>query len=81
MPISSPLALIERAAGVADVDGRVGLDEVLEGGHAELTAAGGADDALRDGLRQADRVADGEHDVADAQPVGMPERHDRVRSS
>ena len=67
----------QRAAGIADVDGRVGLDEILEGRHAELAAARGADDALRDRLRQADGIADGQHDVADAQPVGMPERHDR----
>ena len=67
----------QRATGVAHVDGRVGLDEVLEGRDAELAAARRADDALRDRLRQADGIADGEHDVADAQPVGMPERHDR----
>ena len=67
----------QRASGIADVDGRVGLDEVFESRHAQLAAAGGAHDALRDGLRQAHGVADGEHDVADAQPVRMPQRHHR----
>ena len=57
----------QRAAGVADVDRRVGLDEVLERGDAELRAAGGADDAVRHRLRQAERIADGQHDIADLQ--------------
>jgi hypothetical protein len=67
----------QRAAGVALVDGRVGLDEVLEGRDAELAAAGGADDAVRHGLRQAQRAADRQHFVADLQPVGASQRHHR----
>ena len=39
MPTSSPLGVDQRAARVAEVDRRVGLDEVLERGDAELLAA------------------------------------------
>ena len=67
----------QRAARIAHVDGRVGLDEVLEGRDAELSAARRADDALRDGLRKPYGIADGEHDVAEAQPVRVTERHHR----
>jgi hypothetical protein len=67
----------QRAAGVAEVDGGVGLDEVLEGGHAQPAAAGGADDPGGDRLAETERVADGQDGVADAQPVGAAERHHR----
>ena len=66
----------ERAARVAEVDRRVGLDEVLQRRDAELLAAREADDPMRHGLRQPDRVADGEHDVPDFELVRAPEgRH------
>ena len=73
MPISSPLRVDQRAAGVALVDRRVGLDEVLV---AAVAAAAGrpalrADDPHRHGLADAERVADREHDVADAHLVGV----------
>src|SRR5208283_1347065 len=55
----------ERAAGVAGVDGGVGLDEVFIVFDAEVAAAGGADDAGGDGLADAEGVSDGEHDVPD----------------
>src|SRR5205823_4284793 len=65
----------ERAAGVALVDGRVRLQEVFE---AAVTQARvptlRADDAGGDGLPDAEGVADGEHDVADANLVGVAER-------
>ena len=65
----------ERAAGVALVDGRVGLEEVLEAAVADARRASlGADDAHGDGLADAERVADGERDVADAHAVGVAER-------
>src|SRR5690606_29949968 len=44
----------ERAAGIAHVDGRVGLDEVFERREAELPATGRAHDAHRYGLAQAE---------------------------
>ena len=55
----------QRAAGVAGVDGGVGLDEVFDLLDAQPAAAGGADDALRHRLADAEGIADGEHDVAD----------------
>ena len=67
----------ERAAGIAEIDGGIGLDEILEGGEAKLAAAGGADDALRHGLAQAVGIADGQHDIAHPQRVGAAQRHDR----
>src|SRR5690606_3071489 len=58
----------EGAAGVARVDRRVRLDEILVRGKAEAPADR-ADDAERDGMAQAERVADREHDVPDLERV------------
>ena len=69
----------ECAAGVAEIDRGVGLDEILENRDAELAAAGRADDALCHRLPEPERIADREHGLADPQPVGTPERHDRQR--
>ena len=72
----------QRAAGVALVDRRVGLDEVLEAAVADAgRAALRADDAHGDGLADAERIADGEHDVADAHRVGVAERQRRAGCS
>ena len=57
----------QRAAGIAGIDRGIGLNEILEGRDAELTAAGGADDAVGDGLRQAQRIADRQHRIPDLQ--------------
>ena len=57
------LGIDERAAGVAGVDGGIGLDEILV--HAGVIGAVlGADDALGHGLAEAKRIANGEHHVA-----------------
>ena len=77
MPISSPSRIDQRAAGIAEVDGGVGLDEVLEIRDAEAAAARGADDALGHRLAEPERIADGEHHVARAQHVRAAHRHDR----
>ena len=77
MPISSPSRVDERATGIAEIDGGVGLNEILEVRDAEPAAAGGADDALRHGLAEAERIADRQHDVAGAQLVRAAHRHDR----
>ncbi len=61
MPTSSPLRVHQRAAGVAGVDGGVGLHEVLVGLDAQVRAAHGRDDAERDRLAQLKRVANGQH--------------------
>ena len=60
------LRVDERAAGIAEIDGGIGLDEILEIRDAEPAAAGGADDALRDRLAESERIADRQHDVARA---------------
>ncbi len=67
----------QRAARVAAVDRRIGLDEILVGVQAQLIAAGGADDAHGDGLADAEGVADRQGDVADAYAIGMAERDGR----
>ena len=63
----------QRAARVARVDGRVGLDEVLEGVDAQLRAAQRRDDAHRHRLAHAERVADGQHHVPDRDVVAVCE--------
>jgi hypothetical protein len=70
------LRIDERAAGVAEIDGGVGLNEILESRQSQLAAAGGADDALRHGLADPVGIADGEHDIAHPQRVGAAHRHD-----
>lgn len=67
------LAIDQRAAGVARIDGGIGLDEVLEGVDAKVRTAEGGDDAHGHRLADAERVADGEHDIADAQAVHLAE--------
>ncbi len=64
-------------AGVAEIDRRVGLDEILEGGDPELAAGGSADDAVSHGLGQAEGIADGEDDIADPKLIGSAEGDDR----
>src|SRR5690606_6287943 len=58
------------AAGVAWIDGGIGLDEIFEGGQSELGAAGGADNALGNGLTNAEWITDGEHHIADLGSIG-----------
>ena len=57
-----------RPAGVAAVDRRVGLQEVVVGPGVDVAVAGG-DDAGRHRAAEAERVADGDHPVADPQLV------------
>ena len=63
----------QRAAGIAGIDGGVGLDEELVVGDADLGARQRRDDAVGHGLADAERIADREHDVADLQRVGIGE--------
>ena len=75
----------ERAAAVAGVDGRVGLNEVLPAELAvaqiEVVPAFGADDAAGDALAEAERAADGQHEVADLQRVAVAQPGgDQVRA-
>ena len=69
-----PAAKIDqRAAGIAGIDGGIGLDEELIVGDADLGARQRRDDAVGHGLPDAERIADREHHVADLQRVGIGE--------
>ena len=60
------------------IDGGVGLQEVLEAQagvvQVQIAAALGADDAEGDRVAQAEGAADGQHEVADLQPVAVAQR-------
>jgi hypothetical protein len=64
----------QRSAGVAGVDRSIGLDEILITLNAQARAAQGADDPGGHGLPEAERIADGDHEVADTQAVGIGQR-------
>ena len=51
----------QRSAGVAGIDGRVGLDEVFIVFDSQFRATGSADDSHGHGLSHAIGIADGEH--------------------
>jgi hypothetical protein len=57
----------QRAAGIARVDRRIGLDEVFVIVDAQAGAAGGADHAGGQRVRQAERVAQRHHPFTDFQ--------------
>ena len=70
----------ERAARVAGVDRGVGLDEGAEVGRANIGARQRGNDAAGDRLADAERVADGEHQIADLQiaRIGEVQRRQRL---
>ena len=74
MPMTSPFHVEQRAAGIALVDGRVGLDVVVVGAGLDVAAAG-RDDAGRDRAAEAERVADRHHPIARTKLVGIAEFH------
>ena len=55
----------QRAAGIAGIDGGVGLDEEVISRDATAGARQRGDDAAGDGLADAERIADRQHEVAD----------------
>ncbi len=71
MPTSRPANIDQRAAGIARIDRGIGLDEELVVGDADLGAGERRDDAVGDGLPDAEGIADRQHDVADLQLVGV----------
>ena len=71
-----PSQIEERAAAVAGVDRRVGLDEVVVGPGADRARLG-AHDAHRHGVAETKRIADGHHVLADAQLLARAERDRR----
>ena len=76
MPITRPAAIDQRAAAVAGVQGRVGLDHVVDEmpGDAPQRSAQGADDAGRHRGLEPQRTADGDDQLADAQLRRIAER-------
>src|SRR5205823_13608418 len=67
----------EGPAGIAGIDGGVGLDEEAVVGHTDLRARDRRDDALRYGLADAERIAHSEYHVADFDRIGVAEFHHR----
>ncbi len=65
----------QRAAGVAHVDGCVGLDEILVALDAQPAASERADNPGGDRLSEPERVADGHHEVAHAKRIGVSQLH------
>ena len=64
----------QRAAGIAAVDGGVGLDVVVIGTGVDVAVAR-RDDAGGDGAAEAERIADRDHPFAEPQLVGIAELH------
>ena len=69
------LEVHKRAARIAAVDGGISLDEVLEVLDIEAGASECAHNAVSDSLAEAERVADGKDEVADADLVGVSKRN------
>ena len=74
-------AVDKRSAAVAGIQGRVGLNDVVDqvAGDAAQRAADRADDAGRHGRFKAERTADGHHELADAQLGGIAQLRKRQR--
>src|SRR5262249_34194737 len=75
-PDDLALEIHQGTSGIARVDRRVGLDEVLVRGNAYVGASGGADDSDGHGLVQSEWIADGDGPLTDLERVGISERGD-----
>src|SRR6202171_3132190 len=64
----------QRSAGIAAIDGGVGLDVAVIGAGVDVAVARG-DDARRHRAAEAERIADRDHPFAEAQFVGIAELH------
>ena len=73
-PYDLALHIKKRTAAVAGVNGSVGLDEIIKRARAD-SAVFGADDSDRDGVAQAEGIADGKDGFADSCCVGVAERN------
>ena len=73
MPDHPAVHVDQRTAGIAGIDGGIGLDEELIIADADLGARHRRDDAVRHRLSDAERIADRQHHVADLQIVGIGE--------
>ena len=74
-PTSCALQIHERAAGIARIDRRIGLNEVLIRLGIVVGAAERADDAGGHRVTERKRIADREHEVADFGLTRVRERH------
>src|SRR5690606_24467080 len=70
------LRIDERAARIAGINRRVGLNEVFVSFDAETAATEAADDALRNGHADAEGIADGENRVAHFELIAVTQRGD-----
>ena len=70
------LQVDEGAAGIAGIDGRVDLNEVLENLVADVGAHQRTHDPHGCGALQPERTADRDDDVPDLQVIGIAERHE-----
>ena len=68
------LEIEQRAAGIAAIDGGVGLDVVVVRTGIDVAIAR-RHDAGGDGAAEAERIADRDHPFAEPQPVGIAERN------
>src|SRR5205807_113484 len=68
-------AVHQRTAGIARVEGGIGLDDVIDemAGYAAQRPAEGADHAGRDGGIETEWTADGDDELADADLAGVAE--------
>jgi hypothetical protein len=75
----------QRTAGIAGIDGGIGLDEILIGPDPHIGPVQAADDPCAHGLADLQWIADGEHEVPDRRRllersnVRETQPHDRVR--
>ena len=63
----------QRTAGVAGIDGRVGLDQVFVAFGVDAGSPESADDARGDRVLKAEGIADGDHEIADLELRGIAE--------
>ena len=68
----------QRTAGVAAIDRRIRLDEIVVPAGIDVPAPG-RDDAGRNRSTQSERVADGHHPIADPERITVAPRHGRKR--
>jgi hypothetical protein len=71
----APLGIDQCAAGVAHVNGCIGLDKILVINDAHAAATNGADDPHGDRLPKAERIADRQHYVAGPRFLAVGKRN------
>ena len=69
----------QRATGVSRIDRGIGLNKVLIGIEPHPVSAGGADNALGDGLADAEGIADGQRNITHAYLFTVGNGHWRYR--